>query len=412
MKTVWIVNHYAQVPGGPGGIRHYQLAKALQKHGWNACIIAASTEHNTGSQRLLPGENARLDIVNEIHFLWLRAPVYQGNGLGRIVNMLIFSFRLLSQMPGRLLPRPDAIIGSSVHLFAVWSSNQLAKRFKVPFLFEVRDLWPQTLIDFGLIKNHSLLAKLLRALEGYLYRQSDAIITLLPLAYRYIQRYDIAKSSIYWIPNGVDLAAWPKFYSGKVSDSPLVLMYFGAFGQANSLDTLLMAMHELQRRPSCPAIHLRLIGDGPLKTTLINMANRLGITSISFEDPVPKSDIPRLAAEADVLCANIADCPLYKYGISLNKLYDYMASMRPIVFGCGAAIDPVVSAGAGISVPPANPAALADAICEMARLAPADRLRMGLAGRAYVEREHNSDILGKKLSHVLNSCIEVHRFSC
>jgi glycosyltransferase involved in cell wall biosynthesis len=323
--------------------------------------------------------------------------------------MLTFSVRLLGEAPRLQLPRPDAIIGSSVHPFAVWSSNHLAKRLKVPFLFEVRDLWPQTLIDFGLIKNQSLMAMLLRALEGYLYRQASAIIAVLPFAYRYIERFGVTSNRVFWIPNGVDLETWPMSESSEGSSSPLCLMYFGAFGRANALDILLLAMHELHRQDACPAVHLRLIGNGPLKANLIDKASCLGIVNVSFEDPVPKSEIPRLAAEANVFLANTIDSPLYRYGISLNKLYDYMAAGRPIIFGCSAANNPVAFAGAGITVPPSNPAAFAEAIREIANLAPAYRRRMGLAGRAYVEREHTSDKLGQKLAQVLNGCIEVGR---
>jgi len=407
VKTVWIVNHYAQTPDGPGGTRHYQLAKALRKHGWNAYIIGASTEYNTGYQRLLPSENSRLDIANEIPFLWLRAPVYQGNSLGRIANMLVFSAQLLGNVPRRLLPSPDVIIGSSVHPFAVCSAERLAKRFKVPFVFEVRDLWPQTLIDFGLVKSQSITAKLLRALEGYLYSQSSAIVTLLPFAYRYIERYGVDRSCIHWIPNGVELSVWPESKPAQQSGSPLRLMYFGAFGKANALDVLLLAMRELQRRADGPAVHLRLIGDGPLKADLIEMADHLRISNIFFGDPVPKSEIPRLASEADVFCFNLVDSPVFSYGISSNKLYDYMSGARPIIFGCAAANNPVAAAGAGITVPPGDPLALAEAISAIACLSSEDRQRMGSAGRVYVERNHNFDQLGQQLASVLDSCLEL-----
>lgn len=228
MKTVWIVNHYAQTPGGVGGTRHYQLAKALRRQGWNACILAASTEYNTGFQRLAQGERVRLDVIDEIPFLWLRAPVYRGNGLSRIVNMFAFALHLLGRDPSQLLKRPDVIIGSSVHPFAVWSAEVLARRFKVPFVFEVRDLWPQTLIDFGLIKQRGLAARLLRALEAYLYRRASVIISLLPFAYRYIQNFGVSPRRIVWIPNGVDLDAWPISDFANRSGNSLELMYFGA----------------------------------------------------------------------------------------------------------------------------------------------------------------------------------------
>ena len=405
MKTVWIINHYAQSPGGAGGTRHFQLAKALRDEGWNPWIIAASTEYTTGLQRLEHGVYCRLDVFDRVPFLWLRAPAYKGNGLGRIANMLVFAARLLGRAPRRQLPRPDVIIGSSVHPFAVLSAERLARRYGVPFVFEVRDLWPQTLIDFGLIKHQSLMARLLRALEGFLYRRARAIVVLLPFAHRYIERFAIATSRIHWIPNGVDLAAWPEPGPAD-SNGPLKLMYFGAFGQANALDVLLLAMHELQVRPAPPHVYLRLIGDGPLKPDLISMAERLCIANVSFEDPVPKCEIPLLSLQADVFCFSLVDSPVFSYGISSNKLYDYMSGARPIIFGCAAANNPVAAAAAGITVPPGNPAALADAIVEMAQLSPEERRRMGLAGRAYVEREHNSDLLGAKLADVLNGCLE------
>ena len=207
-KNVWIVNHYAQTPSGPGGTRHFQLSQFLPEYGWKPFILAASTELHTGYQRLDSNQTFRLDTVDRVPFLWLFAPSYKGNGLGRILNMLIFSIQLLNPRPVRLLPPPDLIIGSSVHPFAVLSAYLLSRKYRVPFIFEVRDLWPQTLIDFGKLRQRGILAILLRQLEGFLYQKSNAIVTLLPYAYRYIQRFGIQPNRVHWVPNGVDLSRW------------------------------------------------------------------------------------------------------------------------------------------------------------------------------------------------------------
>jgi glycosyltransferase involved in cell wall biosynthesis len=406
MKTVWIVNHYAQSPGGVGGTRHYQLAQALPQYGWNACILAASTELNTGRQRLDPGQRYRLDVVDRVPFLWLLAPSYKGNGFGRIRNMLAFTACLLNPAPLRLLPKPDLIIGSSVHPFAVWSAYRLARRYHCPFVFEVRDLWPQTLIDFGLLKQRGIPARLLRGLEAFLYRRSSAIITLLPFAYRYIQRFGIERERIHWIPNGVDLYKWPfQDLSSPRSQGELQLMYFGAFGQANGLEALLQAINELSKRADSPRVMLRLIGDGPMKPMLASMASELGLSNVTFEDPVPKEEIPHLASKADAFCFCLIDSPVFEYGISSNKLFDYMSASRPVIFSCGSVNNPVREAGAGISVPPGDSSALADAIVSMAQLHPQERKRMGRAGRNYVERMHDSRILAGNLAKVMNSCL-------
>lgn len=408
VKTVWIINHYAQSARGVGGTRHFQLAQALPRYGWNACILAASSELNTGRQRLDQGQGHRLDLVDRVAFLWLFAPSYKGNGLGRILNMLTFAACLLNPVPLQLLPQPDLIIGSSVHPFAVWSAYRLAQRYRVPFVFEVRDLWPQTLIDFGLLKPLGIPARLLRGLEAFLYRRSGAIITLLPFAYRYIQRFGIERKRIYWIPNGVDLSRWPvQVIPRHLSRDELVLMYFGAFGQANSLQILLQAMHELAQRSDSPRVKLRLIGDGPMKPMLTSMAFELGLSRVIFENPVPKESIPSLAAEADCFVAVLMDSPLYQYGISLNKIFDYMAACRPVIFACASVNNPVRDAGAGISVPPGDSSALADAIVSMARLNPQERNSMGLAGRRYVERMHDSLSLARTLAKVMDSCLAV-----
>ena len=405
MKTVWIVNHYAQTPGGAGGTRHFQLACALPGYGWNACILASSTELNTGLQRLKPGERYRLDVVEGIPFLWFFAPSYKGNGLGRIRNMLTFAIRILNPEPVRLLPQPDLIVGSSVHPFAVWSAYCLARRFRVPFVFEVRDLWPQTLIDFGLLRQRGIPAMLLRRLEGFLYRKSNAIITLLPYAYRYIQRFGIERQRVHWIPNGVDLSCW-NLPESSISRSKDVIniMYFGAFGQANNLETLLLAMCELAESSEAHRVRLRLIGDGPNKPALESMAKNLNLPNVFFENPVAKREIPSLAAEADCFVAILRDSPLYRYGISLNKIYDYMAAGKPVIFACSSANNPVAEAGAGLVVPPGDHLALADAIARMAKMHPGERNMMGMAGIAYVKRQHDSRLLAGHLAAIMNDC--------
>ena len=408
MKTVWIVNHYAQTPGGPGGTRHYELAQALSHYGWRACILAASTELNTGRQRLSSGECFRLDDVDGIPFLWIYSPVYRGSGIGRVINMISFAFRILDPFALRVLDKPDLIVGSSVHPFAVWSSCLLAKWYRVPFVFEVRDLWPQTLIDFGLIKYHSISAILLRRLEGYLYRKASVVITLLPHAYKYIERFGIKRDRIHWIPNGVNTAI-PLLSAPRnlTSSKEFCLMYFGSFGQANNLETLLMAMHVLQRR-NTTTLRLRMIGDGPMKASLISLASQLNLSSVVFEDPVSKRDIPLLASQADCFVATMKHSPLYQYGISLNKIFDYMLAGKPVIFATSAANNPISESGAGFSVAPEDPVALADAVELMIKAHPAERNTMGASGREYVKKQYDSRMLAATFADVLDIALDLY----
>lgn len=405
MKHVWILNHYAQEPVGVGGTRHYSLARHLPAHGWSATVIAASVEHNTGRQRLGPEEMQRLTDFGGVPFLWVRTPQYEGNGGGRIINMLAYTLRVLHPVVTQNLRRPDAIIGSSVHPFAAWAGAMLAQRLGVPFIFEVRDLWPQTLIDMGRLSPGGLTTRLLRRLEKWLYRRADRIVVLLPRASDYIVPLGIPAEKIVWIPNGVELEGYPEPAQPPAHDD-FTLMYLGAHGLANGLDCVLKAMAELKKMPATDHIRLRMIGDGPMKPELMGIARSLGLDNVVFEDPVPKSRIPALAAEADAFVITVRDLPkLYRFGISMNKIFDYFAAARPIVIASGAANNPVEEAGAGITVPPEDPAALARAIADLAAL-PADRrTALGRSGRAYVEKNHSFDALAGKLAATLDQVV-------
>lgn len=400
-----MLNHYAQEPGGAGGTRHFHLAEHLKAFGWQATVISASVEFNTGRQRLNAGESSRLDSFSGVPFLWVRTPQYKGNGGGRMLNMLAYSFQVLRPSMTRTLPRPNVVIGSSVHPFAAAAGVLLAWRFKVPFVFEVRDLWPQTLVDMGRLREGALITRVLRKLELWLYRRAARIVVLLPRAWEYITPLGIPKERVVWIPNGVDLSLFP--HTEPVAPGTVqrfTLMYFGAHGQANGLDNVLAAMKEVQAHPAGQHIHLRLIGDGPLKPTLVNQAKALGLKNVTFKSPVPKNQIPGLAAQADAFVIAVLDLPkLYRYGISMNKLFDYLAAMRPIIVASDAINNPVEDAAAGLTVPPANPKALAAAILQIADIPPDERLRMGMAGRNYVEQNHGFNQLAGKLAAELDA---------
>lgn len=406
MKHVWILNHYAQVPGSAGGTRHYSLARHLLSHGWSSSVIAASVELNTGLQRLASGEIKRLEVFEGVPFLWVRTPTYKGNNSGRIKNMLVYTFRVLMPNVTHDLPRPDIIIGSSVHPFAALAGLLLARLHQVPFVFEVRDLWPQTLIDMGHIHNRCFMTWLLRQLELLLYRRSSRIVVLLPKAVDYIAPLGIPAERVVWIPNGVDISAHPASCPPKRKrNDSFVLMYFGAHGQANGLDNILRAMKLVSEQVSPGSIKLRMVGDGPLKPDLIRLSEKLALRYVSFEPPVPKKDIPALAAEADAFVFNLVNVPVFRYGISSNKLFDFMAGTRPIIFCCDTSNNPVEAAHAGITVPPGDPGSLAQAILKVSRL-PADaRHSMGCSGRRYVEENHDYIHLAGRLAEILDACI-------
>lgn len=402
-KILWIVNHYALPPGGVGGTRHFTLAKHLKALGWRAIIIAASTELNTGTQRLRADEPSRLETIDGVEFLWLRAPVYRGNRLGRLINMLVFAGRAWRLKSRVLLPKPDAVLGSCPHPFASFTALLLARHYRVPFYYEIRDLWPEGLVELAHISPNHPLMLLFGWMERYEVRRARKIVTLLPGICQYLVPLGVKEDDIVWVPNGIDASLFA-VVEPPPARQPFTLMYFGAHGIANGLDNLISAM-EILRDEGVENIRLRLVGDGPMKAALqAQVVAKDLLLQVSFESPVPKSAIPALAAGADGFVFNLVDAPVFiKYGVSANKLFDFMAAARPVLFCCKAGNDPVQSAQCGFTVEPNNPRALADAIKQLATMPLSERQAMGQRGRAYVLEHHGFENLARKLAAMLDS---------
>lgn len=412
MKHLWILNHYAQTPEGAGGTRHYSLARHLPEFGWKATVIAANTPYLGEESKVADGDFFVKNEGGPI-FLWIKCPAYKGNGLGRIGNMLYYSLQTLKPATQRMIEKPDAIIGSSVHPFAALAAAIISIKYRIPFVFEVRDLWPETLISMGVLKRNGPVAIIMRILERWLYHRAVRIVTLLPMAGDYIASLGVSRDKVVWIPNGIEWDCVEKIpFSSRsledISQSGFTLMYFGAHGQANGLRTLLEAFRLLKDfgEANVPQIRLRLIGDGPMKSDLQSFASEHALTNVTFEPAVPKCAIPSLATEADAFVICVRKLPeLYRFGISMNKIYDYLAAGKPIVIASDAVNNPITEASAGIAVPAESPRDLADAILRLATLGSDQRQKMGENGRSYAMKNNTFRILSGKLAKTLDELI-------
>jgi glycosyltransferase involved in cell wall biosynthesis len=403
-----IINHYAVPASEPGITRHFSLAKELVARGHRVTIVAANFNHVTKNQIV---DDANAGIVrrqyDSVSFIWVPVCSYKGNSPARIANILGFT-RIVNKkgFSSYLLPRPDVIIGSSPHPLAAWVAERLAHRLRVPFVMEVRDLWPQTLIDLGRISSQHPAIRFLSWLERYLYNRAERIITLLPGAGEYIAARGINKEKVVWISNGIDMSLVPPSVGGEEKER-FTVMYAGSHALANGLDTIIDCANVLHNKGWDDKVVFRFVGDGAEKPILKEKAETLNLHNIVFEDSVSKVKIYGKLQEASAFIAVTKSSPLYKYGISPNKLFDYMAMARPIIFGVDAYNDPVKDAGAGISVPTEDPVALAEAIKQLVNMSVEERQEIGLRGRRYVEKHYDFRKLAEKLEQVLFDAIRV-----
>ena len=405
---ILFINHYAIPPTQAGGTRHYSLAKELIALGHEVQIVAANFNHQTKT----PIVNNVTDTVveqvyDQVPFIFVNVPGYQGNSPARLKNMLSFSSKLLCCRFFKRMVPPDIVIGSSPHLLAAWAAQRMAGRWGVPFIFEVRDLWPQSLIDLGRINPRHPAVKLLARIERYLYNRAAKIVVLLPGAHQYIESVGTNANKMIWIPNGIDFSIYDQVLT-DVNNKRFTVMYAGAHGLANGLETVIKSA-ELLNKDYGDKIVFRLVGDGPEKDHLKSLVDKKQLSNVEFNEPVSKWQIPAVLSQADAFIVVIKDSPLYKYGISLNKIYDYLVSSKPVVIGVSAFNNPVEEAGAGISVPPEDPEKLAAAVLDLYHKTSAERELMGLNGRRYVEENHDFRKLALRLEEVLLTSIAEYK---
>lgn len=401
---VWLVNHYALRPAESGGTRHFTLARELVRLGHEPTIVASSFDHFAKRDRRLEGRHSHgMEEIEGVRFLWLRTPPYGGNGMKRVVNMGVFAARLLSGTAERLLPKPDVIVGSSPSLFAAAAAERAARRLGVPFVLEVRDLWPQSLIDLGVSERHPFIA-VLSAIEKRVYTRADRIITLLPNAAEHMVAKGARKDDIVWLPNGVDLHSIPD-PSPPRERSKFTVAYVGTHSLANSLGTILDCAKLMEQDGWGDRVHFRFVGNGDEKSQLVERARTAKLSTVTFEDAVPKSEVFGIYDDADACVLQTKDLPLYRFGISMNKLHEYMAAARPVIYGGNAPKNPVALANAGIVIAPENPAQLRDAVKELASMTPVQRWQMGKRGREFVERHNDFAAIASQLEQVLLSVV-------
>lgn len=398
--NVWLINHYAKPYA-----RHHALARHLVRSGNRVVMFASSFNHKTRQEGLSPGEKVRRENVDGVDFVWLRTPPYRGNSPARVKNMLAFALRACESRLPASAERPDVVVGSSPHLFAALAAERVARRYGVPFVLEVRDLWPESLVQLGNVSPRHPIVLGLGLIERYLYRRARCIVSLLPGAVDHMALKGADREKVVWIPNGVEVDELPEPKPPVNDGTTFTIAYAGAHGLANALDTLLDVAYSVQTTPWGGHVRFQLIGDGPEKARLQARAREEGIRNINFGKQVPRSQVYDILSRADAFWMTLRDIPLYKWGISLNKMYDYLAMARPIVFGADVVLNPVKEAQAGLTVFPEDSTAMVDAIRRLVVMPDEDRWAMGIKGRHYVEEHHDYKTLAGRLEEHLRASI-------
>lgn len=375
----------------------------MVERGHRVTIFAAGFSHYSFEEEHICGrEKHKEEQWNGVHFIWLRTLSYRRNNWRRIINMMNYSWRAF-WLARKVKDNPDVIIGVSVHPLAALTGWCLSKVKRCLFFIELTDLWPEVLIDFGMLSPHNPFTYILRSLEKFLYSRAEKIITLWPRTGEYLARFNVPGDKLIWLPHLADVNRYTalKPYDGNIGDR-FSIMYLGTFNDSTGLGVVPKAAKLLQDQ-GITQVQFILIGGSIGKNELVESCATLGLKNVEFRELVSKDEIAHVMSEADAFLATLKNVPLLRYGVSLNKLCDYFASGRPTILAGSPGYNPVDEANAGISVPGEDPAALADGVQLLMSFNAEKRIRMGENGRNYLARVHDIDILTSRLENALSA---------
>ncbi len=294
-------------------------------------VISCSFFHKNYSRR--PGARWKIfhkEDVQGVNYIWVYGLPYRGNGIGRILNLLSFAFfsSLFVLFNGK---KGDVLYASSPQPLAPFFTFFLSggRFFRV---FEVRDFWPQIFVDMGALSTRSRIAKLFYSVERYLISHADFFVSNLSGAERYCWEKEIPYKEFFWVPNGVresyDHAVIPRIdLKGKLGVDKI--LYAGAHGAAQNLYAVLDAAKELKDKSN---VEFHFVGDGAEKSSLQGYVSKLGIGNVFFYDAVDTKKIKEFIVSADALLLPLVDAKVFSYGISPNKLPEYLAAGKPVIF--------------------------------------------------------------------------------
>lgn len=402
-KTFWLINQYASTPETGMGGRHYYLAKELAKQGHQVYLIAAGYTHLLRKPPVLDKKYVIQPISERFDFVWIKVPKYSdAHDKKRAVNWFIFAWKLL-KLPQVISDNPDAILFSSPSPFSFLGAQRLAKKFNAKLAFEVRDIWPLTLIELGGYSPKHPFIRLMQWAESKAYRNSGVVLSNLPNAVEHMVSRGMSRDKFTWIPNGFDLAelekSLPLNEPAKLAlpKDKFIVGYTGTLGVANALDSFIKAADLLKGDAEVTFV---IVGGGKEKSGLVEKAKELG--NVFFVDPIPKQEIQSMLAEFDVCYIGWKNEPIYRYGIAPNKLPEYMLSSKPIIHAYSGEYDYVEKANAGVTIPAEDPSKIAEAILKLKAMSTEERAKLGHNGCAYALDNHDYAKLAQKLAQVLS----------
>jgi colanic acid biosynthesis glycosyl transferase WcaI len=411
VNILYVSQYFPPEMGAPAG-RAAELSRLWVEDGHEVTVLTGFPNHPTG---VVPPEYRRkfrrLVTRDDHHGVnvvrtWL-LPFPNRKAYERMLNYS--SFCISSATTGIFLDKPDVVIASSPQLLVGLSGWWLARCNGVPFVFEVRDLWPESLSAVGMWSSNSPLHRSLAKIAGFLYRSCDRLVVVTPAFKEYlIQHWRVPEEKIFVVENGVETSLFRLTPSVAIrreldAEEKFVASYIGTMGNAHGLETLLDAATLLRER--APQILFLLVGEGAEKARITSLARSRGLDNVRFVDQQPREKIPAYISASDACLVLLKKTELFKTVLP-TKMLEFMSCARPVILGVdGHARKVMERANAGIFITPEDPAALAEAVMRLAA-DPVLRESLGRNGRQHILRYFSRQDTAKLYLEVLQDLLE------
>lgn len=400
-KTIWFINDYAGSHYHGMEFRNYYFAKEFVKRGYKVTIITASYMHLFKKLPETKG-NFTFENIDDINYLWIKVPKYsKSTDPKRILKWFVFTKKLYS-LPLHKMDKPDVIIASPMAPFLVFPAYNLAKKYNAKFFYEVKDIWPLSLQELGGYGDWNPLIAAMRFAEKFAIKKADKVISSLKNYGEHIQNDLKINKSFEWICNGIGLEEYevieslPKEVEQQLPKNKFIVGYTGSITNANDMETFCKAVEMLKYHKDIVFV---VVGDGKDKQNLVNTYGTLD--NIIFIKPIKKSQVQSMLDRFDICYIGWRKENLYNYGISANKIFDYMYSGKPILHAYSGKGDLVAIANAGITVEAENPDAIAKGILKFYNMPKDERSNLGKNAKAYVLDHFTYEKLAKKFEEIL-----------
>lgn len=403
MKEVWILNHYATDTYFNEEGRHYSLSKYLNKEEYKVTIFCANTVH--GKKECIKVDGLyETKYIENIKYVFIKCPIYNDNGISRIKNMISYFFRL--KQIYKKFDKPDIIIGSQVHPFACLAAIQISKRVKCPCITEYRDLWPLSIVEYTNITDKNLLIKILYSLEKYLYIHSDGVIFTMPGGIDYLKSKNYSNKinfdNVYYINNGVDLNNFNfnqihyKIDENEFKENIFTIIYSGSLRSANHVERIFCSLKLLDFD-----FKVLLYGRCDNVVDLEKEIKNYGLNNkVYYRGCVQKKYIPFILSSSDLNLIYWNSINVTKYGISANKIFEYLAAGKPLISNNDEKYDFIEKNGCGFSYSIHNEKEYADAIRKVYKFTKEERKNMEV-NLLHLSKEFDYKNLSKQLDKVI-----------